>query len=473
MSEIRIISALGGKETRLGTAAVRMEVGPEFVSGLDWSPDGKYLVFSDKESPGEPEGIFLLSIETGEKRRLSAPPAKGTPVRDRKAAFSPDGKTVAFVRGALKAKFQILLQELKGGEPRLLTTDEGTIFDLDWLPDGSAIVYARGWWEERGLTRVSVKDGRASELTSGSGAVSVSLSGDGRRLAFAQDNGVLLNIWRTAGPASKVRGDPTKLLPSTRSDLFPDYSPDGSQVAFGSYRSGMSEVWVCRSDGTSCSPLGVESSGGPRWSPDGNKIGYVKLAEEQRGLYFKSLEGGFTRQLAHGGVGMWPFAWSRDARRIYYESDQSGQYEIWRKSLELEDAIPMTPGGGRVPRESPDGKHVYYAKPRADAAYKWVDVWKVPVEGGEEIPVLTGKLLEAPNWVIWRDVLIYRGWVSEYAQQGFINSYHLGTGEETRLLTFDANEGAFGYGLAVSPDGQWILYSKAEPRNSDIILIEN
>jgi hypothetical protein len=151
----------------------------------------------------------------------------------------------------------------------------------------------------------------------------------------------------------------------------------------------------------------------------------VKLAEEQRGLYFKSLEGGFTRQLAHGGVGMWPFASSRDARRIYYESDQSGQYEIWRKSLELEDAIPMTPGGGRVPRESPDGKHVYYAKPRADAAYKWVDVWKVPVEGGEEIPVLTGKLLEAPNWVIWRDVLIYRGWVSEYAQQGFINSYHL------------------------------------------------
>jgi Tol biopolymer transport system component len=234
----------------------------------------------------------------------------------------------------------------------------------------------------------------------------------------------------------------------------------------------MSEVWMCHSDGTRCSPLGVESSGGPRWSPDGNEIGYIKLAEEQRGLYFKSLEGGFTRQLATGGVGTWPFAWSKDGTRIYYESNQSGQYEIWRRSVEGHDAVPMTRGGGRVPRESPDGKHVYYAKPRTDASYKWVDLWRVPVEGGEEIPVLTGKLLEAPNWVLWGDVLIYRGWVSEYGQ-GFINSYQLGTGEEKRLLTFDANEGLFGYGLAVSPDGQWILYSKGEPRNSDILLIEN
>ncbi len=472
LSEIRIISALGGKERRLGTADIRIEIGHDFVSGLDWSADGKYLAFSDKESSGEQEGIFLLSIETGEKKRLSAPPSEGAPFRDRKAVFSPDGQTVAFVRGALKAKFQILLQNLKGGEARLLTADEGQIYDLDWVPDGSAIVYARGWWEERGLTRVTVKDGHASELTSGSGAVSVSVSGDGKRLAFTQDNGSLLNIWRAAGPASKVRQDPGKLMPSSRSDFFPEYSPDGSQVAFNSLRSGWPSVWLCDSNGRNCSPIGEENSSGPRWSPDGKEIGYGINEDDKRDLYFTSLEGGFTRRLTRGRVGRWPMAWSSDGSTIYYESNETGQYEIWRRSLEGKDEVPITRGGGIAPRESPDGRFVYYAKPRSDAAYKWVDIWKVPVAGGEEVAVLKDKLLEAPNWVLWRDLLIYRGWVSEYGH-AFINAYHLETREETQLVTFGPEEITFGFGLSVSPDGKWILYSKEEPRNSDIIIVEN
>jgi Tol biopolymer transport system component/DNA-binding winged helix-turn-helix (wHTH) protein len=257
-SEIRVISALGGKETRLGTAAVRLEVGPVFVSGLDWSPDGKYLAFSDKESPEEQEGIFILSIETGERRRLSVPPSQGAPVRDRQPAFSPDGSTVAFVRGTFKAKYQILLQNLEGGEAHLLTSEEGLIFNMDWIPDGAALVYARDRSDVRGLTQVSVPHGRTSDLSSGGGAISVSVSNNGERMAFTQDDGALLNIWRTAGPASDIRGEPVKFMPSSRADFFPEYSPDGAQIAFCSRRSGLLAVWVCDSNGTNCSQVGAD-----------------------------------------------------------------------------------------------------------------------------------------------------------------------------------------------------------------------
>jgi Tol biopolymer transport system component/DNA-binding winged helix-turn-helix (wHTH) protein len=472
-SEIRAISALGGKETRLGTAAVRFEVGPLFVSGLDWSPDGNYLVFSDKESTDEREGVFLLSIQTGEKRRLSAPPPAGPPVRDHQPAFSPDGSTVAFVRGGSTTKYQILLHDLEGKEARLLATEDGQVLDLDWMPEGSALVYARDRWDERGLTRVSVPDGRTSDLSSSGGAISVSASTDGERLAFTQDDGVLLNIWRAAGPASEIRGDPVKLMPSSRADFSPEYSPDGSQIAFTSRRSGWQAVWVCDSNGKGCAQIGGDNSSMPRWSPDGKKIGYAVRDDGITDLYFTSLERGFTRRLTEeAGVGFSSLAWSPDGLTIYYASNQTGEYNIWRRSLESTDAIPLTRSGGRNPRVSPDGKYVYYPKPRPEAAYKWVDVWKVPVEGGEEVPVLTGRLLEGPNWVLWRDALIYRAWSSEYGQ-AFINVHHLTTGEESQLLTFDAKEQAFGYGLSVSPDGMHILYSKAEPRNSDIVLIEN
>ncbi len=38
-----------------------------------WSPDGKTLAVVNSNSSQEPRSIFLLSLETGEKRRLTAP----------------------------------------------------------------------------------------------------------------------------------------------------------------------------------------------------------------------------------------------------------------------------------------------------------------------------------------------------------------------------------------------------------------
>ena len=40
---------------------------------LSWSPDGKLLAYSDHASPGEPTSIFLLSLDSLEVRRLTAP----------------------------------------------------------------------------------------------------------------------------------------------------------------------------------------------------------------------------------------------------------------------------------------------------------------------------------------------------------------------------------------------------------------
>ena len=88
---VMLISALGGPERQLAEVAYPSLFSPsnDFVSGSApaWSPDGKWLVLSDKNSPEEPMGLFLLSIETGVKRRLTSPPAKS--FGDTDPAFSP------------------------------------------------------------------------------------------------------------------------------------------------------------------------------------------------------------------------------------------------------------------------------------------------------------------------------------------------------------------------------------------------
>ena len=80
--------ALGGPERKLAETS-------NSSSAPAWSPDGKWLVLADDtKSATEPPGLLALSIETGEKRRLTTPPSG----RDFNPAFSPDGRAIAFVR---------------------------------------------------------------------------------------------------------------------------------------------------------------------------------------------------------------------------------------------------------------------------------------------------------------------------------------------------------------------------------------
>ena len=64
-----LVPTIGGPECKLAETCL-----PSFVPEpfLGWSPDGKWLAITDRSSAEEPFGLFLLSIETGEKRRLTS-----------------------------------------------------------------------------------------------------------------------------------------------------------------------------------------------------------------------------------------------------------------------------------------------------------------------------------------------------------------------------------------------------------------
>ena len=91
-----MVPALGGPERKL------LSFETEWVGWhppiVVWSPDGKYLAFTDKSylQSLESTNIVLLSIENLETRRLMSPPAQS--VGDWHPAFSPDGQTLAFTR---------------------------------------------------------------------------------------------------------------------------------------------------------------------------------------------------------------------------------------------------------------------------------------------------------------------------------------------------------------------------------------
>jgi len=106
---IFVTAALGGSERRLYRVKSYRK-----VDALDWSPDGKFLAFSDGPSPESASQIQLLSLDTLEVHRVTSPPA-GI-LGDFTPAFSPDGKSLAFVRDTLDVR-EIYLLPITGGAP--------------------------------------------------------------------------------------------------------------------------------------------------------------------------------------------------------------------------------------------------------------------------------------------------------------------------------------------------------------------
>jgi Tol biopolymer transport system component len=142
---IYIIPALGGPERPLA----QIELFSGASANLSWSPDNKWVVATDQNGAGQPYGLHLMSVETGEKRRLTSPPKTSEMCGDAGASFSPDGRSLAFFRSISQGNGDVYRISLTDdyrskGEPERLTYENRDIASPVWTRDGSQILYSSG-----------------------------------------------------------------------------------------------------------------------------------------------------------------------------------------------------------------------------------------------------------------------------------------------------------------------------------------
>ncbi len=458
-SGIYLIPSLGGPERKLTDARTS-----DYWQNLDWSPSGKDLVVSDKSSSEGPFGLLLIAVESGERRPLTLPPAPN--LGDGVPHFSPDGKLVAFVRGASFFVGDIYVVPVAGGEAKRLTFDNRWLMGLTWTADSQEIVFSSNRGGLLSLWRVSVAGGAPQALpAAGEDALFPAISRQGNHLAYTRwktDS----NIWRIAGPQAEEKDrSPVKLIASTRDDALPQYSPDGQRIAFQSTRSGGEEVWLSDSEGRNqiqLTSLKGAPGGAPRWSPDGRRIVFDGRLEGHGDIFVINVEGGIPRRLtSEASEDILP-SWSRDGHWIYFTSNRSGGQQVWKIPAEGGPAIQITQQGGFEAFESPDGKYLYYHKANA--------IWRVAAQGGEET-----RLVEGVHWGCW--AVTERGicFLNRSATPRFaIEMFHFATQQISQLANVEKDPNIISPpGFAVSPDGRWILFKRIDQSDNDILLVEN
>ena len=454
-NKIILIPALGGAERVIYEKAS--------YASLSFSPDGNTLACAELDLSNNEVGVFTINLQTGEKIRLTTPE---NPAVDHTPRFSPDGKSLAFIRYFSSFRREIFVVPATGGEPRQITSDNVRIYGLAWNADSRSLFFTsfRGG-NQLDLWRIAANDQAEPQMisTGSSNLQDLAISPNGRTIAFVAET-TDENIWEI-----EPNHVPRSLIRSTRADHSQQFSPDGANIVFVSDRTGNYEIWLADADGKNQRQLTAEhgSAGSPRFSPDGKFIAYDAQVAGGSDIYLISVNGGAARRLTEGGKNNGLPAWSVDGSSIFFVSNRSGDEQIWKMPASGGgEAVQITKQGAFEMFAAPDTRKIIYSKGGGKNG-----LWSVGVDGGDEKPI--PELSEAGAWRSWTvtpNGVYYTAFAFQIPLH--VNFFDLANGQTRRIVTVDKMPLAYYANLTVSPDGKRILYARQDQTGAGIMLAE-
>ena len=465
-----LMTPLGGAKRLIGHAFSAHEPG----CGVSWSPDGTLLAYDD-QPPGENAGIFVMSLKGDPVKRLTASTSGAF---DRFPAFSPDGRKIAFSRGKeeVNSKTDIYLFSITRHEEKKLASLDRVVSSLTWTPDGKRIIFALGFFNAT-LFSVTTDGGELERLQIvSSEAKDPELSRRGDRLAYVVPV-FDTNIWKYS---IEDNTPPSRLIASTKVEHQPSFSADGRRVAFVSNRDGEFLIWISNADGTDPVRASAIPGGTPVWSPDGTQIAFG--ANDGRSVVVGA-DGGKEKFLTDESDGSYVngvTSWSIDGNSVYFNSNRTGAWEIWKTSVRDKKLTQITRHGGCYAQESPDGQFIYFQKQLTNAPYfaePTPEIWRMPARGGREelIVRISDPDPAAPlqAWWFWRVTKKGIYFIDNPATPKPLLRFMSLPTRKTRTLRQLDKEAWGGPGLAVSPDEKVVLVGQVDERGSDIMMAEN
>ncbi len=310
------------------------------VSSFAWAPDGSIYFTSNAAENGTDE-IFRVSVDGGAPVQVSRTAPGVRPEPKENLVVSRDGRTLFYTQARYFQNIDnLFVMPAAGGEARQLSFNDAIIETSPApSPDGSQLAY---------FTRTG--------------------------------RGTKIHLLDLAAPTAW----PRLLDPSSKTERFPVWSPDGRRMAF--IRDG--DVWITAMDGSEAKKLVRPEHGtvgSPVWSPDGTRVLVSSNASGFSQLGVVDVATGRLTPLTYAQRETYGGSWSPDGRWItYVVGDGLGMGRQVMVTASDGSGTPRALTRGAAVRSaarfSPDGRWVAYIETTGN---RTADVWKVPATGGE------------------------------------------------------------------------------------------
>jgi eukaryotic-like serine/threonine-protein kinase len=467
------------------------------VQALDISPDGKRLLVVPVQGGSAGAELWTVAVDSGNPERLGM-------LTGRDAAWSADGKSLAFVKGSI-----LFLATGNGADVRQLFAAEGSVFAPRFSPGGQRIRFSVGNAE---LNTTSIWEVGAdgtnphplwSKWKDASTACCGTWTADGRYYIFQvtqSSPSTVTSLWAisekdntepnaaapvqlTTGPTSfgnpfvsrdskklfsigvapaaeAVSYDPAKdsfvplLSGVSATDL--EFSSDSKWVTYVAVPEGT--LWRCRADGSDRLQLTFAPNRAalPHWSPDGKQIAYVELPPGQTSrIAIVGIDGGQPRRMLAESKAQIDASWSPDSTRIMF----GGLHDAPALNIRIVDVktrrVSTVPGSHGLfsPRWSPDGRYIAALSPDFtnlmlfDFHTKTWSTWLSEPAGA----------VSYPEWSADSNYLYFDDLVTE---EESIRRVKVGQRQPERVFALKGIErypGAFGLWSGRAPQGTWMF----------------
>ena len=372
--DVYTVPVEGGIPTRL-----TWHPGPDVVQSF--TPDGKAVLFTSARAvfTGRYQQLFTVPIEGGIETQLPIPNAS-------QAAYSPDGRKMVY--NPLAPSF-LQWKQYRGGTHSVLWVYDVKTHAVEKIPqpatrandvDPSWIgdtIYFRS--DRNGEFNVFAYDTRTKavrQITQHTDFPVLESSAHGSRIAYEQAG--YLHVLDTArgGAATRLKigaaADLASLRPrwakGTNWIRGATLSPTGVRAAF-EYRGEIVTVPMEKGDPRNVTNTTGAHERSPEWSPDGTRIAYFSDASGEYMLHIAPQDGrgdaSAVKTFAPGGAGFYEMLeWSPDSKRLAFADNSQSLF--WMdaatgKVTKIESSYVYSPGPVPIRYDwSPDSKWVAY-----------------------------------------------------------------------------------------------------------------
>jgi len=281
-------------------------------------------------------GLVLAAVWLSAASALSGQSGRGvlayalTHAQNYDASPSPDGRQLVYIT-ALSGHEQLFIMDVDGTHSTQLTRDAADHEDPAWSPDGRWIAYVLVGGGQEVIHRMH-PDGSGDEALTPADVPTIhpSWSRDSRRSLYCSDDDLhpprknASNIY-----AIDVSTRVVTLLVAGGVNTYPSLSPDGRHIAFRRMIGEMnSEVFVADSDGGH--PVNLSNhpafDGWPDWSPDGSRLAFALNRNANYQIFVMNADGTGVRLVANTEGRATSPHWSPDGSTIYFANCRKADF---------------------------------------------------------------------------------------------------------------------------------------------------